>query len=67
VVHHIDSTISHYKARAATEVIKKTYPDLYLHEPTPIFQAMWRIATKCFIVDKRKNAKNEDVYVFVDN
>lgn len=67
VVHHIDSTIPQYRAKAATEAIKKAYPDLYLYEPTPIFQAMWRVASKCFIVEKRKNARNEDIYVFVDN
>jgi fatty acid desaturase len=66
VVHHIDSTIPHYRAKAATKALQKAYPDLYLYEDTPIFQALWRIASKCFIVEKRKNQKQEDVYVFVD-
>lgn len=66
VVHHIDSTIPHYKAKAATENVKRAFPDIYLYEPTPVFQAMWRLATKCFIVEKRKNIRDEDVYVFVD-
>eukprot|EP01031_Cornospumella_fuschlensis_P034995 gene34995-42381_t len=67
VVHHIDSTIPHYRAKAATEAVKAKYPALYLYEDTDIFQALWRVATKCFAVQKRKNIANEDIYVFVDN
>jgi omega-6 fatty acid desaturase (delta-12 desaturase) len=67
VVHHIDSTIPHYRAKAATEVIKKKFSGFYLYESTPIFKAMWRIATKCFEVEKRKTKDtNEDLFVFVD-
>ena len=66
VAHHIDSTIPHYKAQAATQAIKAFYPDIYMYEPTPVFQALWRLATKCFQVEKRTTNQNQDIYVFVD-
>jgi omega-6 fatty acid desaturase (delta-12 desaturase) len=66
VAHHIDSTIPHYHARKATEAIAEHFPDLYMYEPTPIFQAMWRLATKCFEVEPRVNDAGERLYVFTD-
>lgn len=36
VVHHIDCTIPHYRAKKATEAIKNTFPEHYLYDPTPI-------------------------------
>jgi len=66
VIHHIDSTIPHYHAKYATEIIKNKYPSLYLYESTPIFQALWRIATKCYITEKIKTNNNEELYVFKD-
>jgi fatty acid desaturase len=65
-MHHIDSSIPHYRAQAATKALQDKWPELYLHEPSPIWQALWRVATKCFTVQKRKNASTEDLYVFVD-
>eukprot|EP00529_Nitzschia_sp_RCC80_P022160 CAMPEP_0113483050 /NCGR_PEP_ID=MMETSP0014_2-20120614/23235_1 /TAXON_ID=2857 /ORGANISM="Nitzschia sp." /LENGTH=487 /DNA_ID=CAMNT_0000376587 /DNA_START=166 /DNA_END=1629 /DNA_ORIENTATION=+ /assembly_acc=CAM_ASM_000159 len=53
VAHHFDSTIPHYKAQAATDAIKEKYPDFYLYDPTPIPQAVWRIAKGCTAVEKR--------------
>jgi len=53
VAHHFDSTIPHYKAEIATEAIKKAYPEMYLYEPTPIPQALWRVAKGCTGVEKR--------------
>mmetsp|Transcript_23752 Transcript_23752/g.39717 ORF Transcript_23752/g.39717 Transcript_23752/m.39717 type:complete len:465 (+) Transcript_23752:43-1437(+) len=66
VLHHIDCTVPHYNAREGTEALKKAYPDLYLYESTPIFKALWRLARKCFMVEKRQNANQEEIYVFVD-
>jgi fatty acid desaturase len=66
VLHHIDSTIPHYNARRGTEAIKEAFPEQYLYESTPIFKAIWRLATKCFVVEKRQNRNLEDMYVFVD-
>jgi fatty acid desaturase len=53
VAHHFDSTIPHYKAEVATNAIKEAYPDMYLHDPTPIPKALWRIAKGCTAVEKR--------------
>jgi len=53
VAHHYDSTIPHYKAQIATDVIKENYPELYMYDPTPIPQALWRICKGCAAVEKR--------------
>ena len=66
VIHHIDSTIPHYHAKYATEIIKNKYPSLYLYESSPIFKALWRIATKCYITEKVITNNNEEMYVFKD-
>lgn len=55
VAHHFDSTIPHYKAQAATDAIKEHFPEYYLHDPTPIPQALWRVAKGCTAVEKRGN------------
>jgi glycosyltransferase involved in cell wall biosynthesis len=33
VAHHIDCTIPHYHARAATDAIAAAFPEVYLHDP----------------------------------
>jgi len=53
VAHHFDSTIPHYKAQAATDAIKEKFPEFYLYDPTPIPQALWRVARGCTAVEKR--------------
>ncbi len=53
VAHHFDSSIPHYKAQAATDAIKENFPDMYLYDPTPIPQAIWRVAKGCTGVIKR--------------
>lgn len=53
VAHHFDSGIPHYKAQAATDAIKQNYPDIYLHDPTPIPKALWRVCKGCAVVEKR--------------
>jgi len=53
VAHHFDSSIPHYKAEVATNAIKESYPDMYLYDPTPIPQALWRISKGCTGVEKR--------------
>lgn len=67
VAHHFDSTIPHYKAQAATDGIKEKFPELYLYDPTPIPQALWRVCKGCTVVEKRgdkwiwKNDGLEDI------
>lgn len=53
VAHHYDSTIPHYKAQDATDAIKEKFPELYLYDPTPIPEALWRICKGCTTVEKR--------------
>ena len=55
VVHHIDCTIPHYRAWAATDAVKKAFPDHYLYDPTHLPEALWRISTKCIAVEERGN------------
>lgn len=67
VAHHFDSSMPHYKAEEATEAIKEAFPELYLYEPTPIPQALWRVCKGCASVEKRgdrwiwKNDGLEDI------
>lgn len=53
VAHHFDCTIPHYKAQAATDAIKEKFPEIYLYDPTPIPQALWRVCKGCTAVEKR--------------
>jgi len=53
VAHHFDCSIPHYKAQAATEAIKENFPELYLYDPTPIPQALWRVCKGCTAVQKK--------------
>lgn len=53
VAHHFDSSIPHYKADEATTAIKEAFPEYYLYDPTPIPQAIWRVARGCVAVEKR--------------
>jgi len=53
VAHHFDSSIPHYKALAATNAIKKNFPEMYLYDPTPIRQALWRVCKGCTAMSKR--------------
>ena len=65
VAHHVECAIPHYKAVKATEALKTTYPDYYLYDPTPIWPALLRVATKCVAVAKRGEGKGA-MWVFVD-
>lgn len=55
VVHHIDCTIPHYRALAATKAVEKAFPDHYLYDPTPLPEAIWRVSTQCIAVEERDN------------
>jgi omega-6 fatty acid desaturase (delta-12 desaturase) len=53
VAHHIDCTIPHYYAKEATDAIAKAFPKAYLYDPTPIHEALWRVASNCSAVQLR--------------
>jgi len=50
VCHHINPRIPHYNAWRGTALLRERFPDLVRHDPTPIHQALWRIATRCSVV-----------------
>ncbi len=52
VAHHMDARIPHYNAVKATRALRETFPELYRYDPTPIPQALWRVATRCHVVSK---------------
>jgi fatty acid desaturase len=62
VVHHINHEIPHYNAWEATEAVKNAFPDLYLYDPTPIHQALWRVSTHCVAVEKKDGAMGAWVF-----
>ena len=47
VCHHINSSIPHYNAWRGTALLRERFPDLVRFDPTPIHQALWRVATSC--------------------
>jgi len=53
VAHHIDHRIPHYRAREATDAIAAAFPEWYRHDPTPVPQALWRVAGDCLGVEER--------------
>lgn len=62
VVHHINHEIPHYNAWAATEAVKKAFPDLYLYDPTPVHMALWRVCTHCVAVEKKEGSMGAWVF-----
>jgi len=65
VAHHVECAIPHYKAVKATEALKTEFPDYYLYDPTPIWAALMRVATKCVAVEKRGEGRDK-MWTFTD-
>jgi len=51
VAHHLFHEMPFYKADVATAAIKEFLGPLYNYDPTPWYQAMWRIARTCHYVE----------------
>ena len=66
VAHHVECSIPHYKAMKATEALKKKYPNFYLFDPTPIWSALLRVATKCVAVEKRGEGR-QTLWTFTES
>ena len=64
VAHHVAHTIPHYRALKATHALKAAFPDLYLYDPTPLPQALWRVAKNCVAVKPHEDAVHGTKYVF---
>jgi omega-6 fatty acid desaturase (delta-12 desaturase) len=62
VAHHVNPTIPHYHAKEVTEILKEKYPDLYLYDPTPIHEALWRVSTNCIGTKKMKDRDGMHVW-----
>ena len=62
VLHHVNHSIPHYNAVKATNALKEAFPHLYLYDPTPVWQATWRVLTKCLAVTRTDHG----AYVFTD-
>ncbi len=54
VCHHINPGIPHYNAWHATTLLKQQFPELVRYDPTPIHQALWRVATRCGVVSQQE-------------
>jgi fatty acid desaturase len=52
VVHHLFPRIPHYNAVQATRSIADAYPHLYRYDDTPVFCAIWRVATRCVVLKR---------------
>jgi len=52
VCHHINPRIPHYHAWRGNELLRQRYPGLVRHDPTLIHQALWRVASRCTVVDQ---------------
>ena len=54
VCHHVNPRIPHYNAWKGTVLLKQRFPHLVRHDPTPIHRALWRVATRCAVVQQHK-------------
>jgi fatty acid desaturase len=52
VLHHVNSRIPHYNAWRATALLKQRFPELVRYDPTPIHRALWRVASRCAVVQR---------------
>jgi len=51
-LHHTDLNIPHYNAWRGTALLSQRFPLLVRHDPTPIHQALWRVASRCSVVSQ---------------
>ncbi|WP_254980434.1 fatty acid desaturase [Cyanobium sp. ATX 6A2] len=50
VCHHINPRIPHYNAWQGAALLKQQFPELVRYDPTPIPGALWRVASRCWVV-----------------
>jgi len=62
VAHHLCAAMPHYHAKEATDALRAAFPEHYLYDPTPVPQALWRVAKNCVAVEKLPG--NQGAYVF---
>jgi omega-6 fatty acid desaturase (delta-12 desaturase) len=57
VCHHVNPSIPHYNAWRGTALLRQRFPLLVRYDPTPIPQALWRIASRCAVVHQTSPGK----------
>jgi omega-6 fatty acid desaturase (delta-12 desaturase) len=65
VAHHVCAALPHYHAKQATRALQAAFPEHYLSDPTPVPQALWRVAQKCVAVEKLPG--KQGAYIFVES
>lgn len=63
VCHHVNPRIPHYNAWRGTAILRQRFPLLVRYDPTPIPQALWRIASRCAVV-RQASSTGEFFYEF---
>ena len=56
VCHHVNPRIPHYNAWRGTAILRQRLPLLVRYDPTPVPQALWRIASRCAVVRQASTA-----------
>lgn len=62
VVHHLFSTMPHYHAMEATNVLKPILGEYYSFDATPIWKALWREARECLFVEPDEDGAQNGVF-----
>ncbi|ONH99154.1 hypothetical protein PRUPE_6G014600, partial [Prunus persica] len=62
VVHHLFSTMPHYHAMEATNVLKPILGEYYSVDATPIWKALWREARECLFIEPDEDGAQNDVF-----
>ncbi|KAM3289023.1 delta(12)-fatty-acid desaturase FAD2 [Capsicum chacoense] len=60
VVHHLFSTIPHYRAEEATKAIKPLLGEYYQFDGTPFYKAFWRETRDCLYVEKDEGSDHSN-------
>ncbi|XP_047316726.1 delta(12) acyl-lipid conjugase (11E,13E-forming)-like isoform X2 [Impatiens glandulifera] len=62
LVHHLFSTMSHYHAKEATNVLRPILGEYYRFDSTPFIVALWREVGKCIYVESDESSKTKGVF-----
>ncbi|BBH04335.1 Omega-6 fatty acid desaturase, endoplasmic reticulum [Prunus dulcis] len=62
VVHHLFSTMPHYHAMEATNVLKPILGEYYSFDATSIWKALWREARECLFIEPDEDGAQNDMF-----
>jgi stearoyl-CoA desaturase (delta-9 desaturase) len=57
VLHHMNYSIPHHRAKEYSEAIKLVLGDYYLYDPMPLHKALFRTAKECIFVNSLKGTQ----------